>query len=286
MSPAATFQTVKAMRLTSSKNHRAFMRSLSHAQSIQRAATGVAGCFYDMGSLHHCDAGFALLLKRIAIMSRGKISGAFPRRQATRAWMQAIGVLTGRGSARIRKEDMHPLSTIEENSDEALTRELTRLRGMLEQHGTLSSSTVHRFATVLSEVIHNSFVHGGSRARRKGVMLCGQNHRKAKHVIVAAMDWGSTIPGTLKACPNYAGLEKSDAEWIALAVQPGVTAGTIPTNAGTGLPLIIKIVTSVGGCLHVVSGAGVYTAEPKRAISADVPQNGRLDGTLIVAELR
>lgn len=242
---------------------------------------------YDMRALQHCDAAGAVVLARVAFASRHPIEADQPERPEACEWLKDIGVV-GRSRKEIVKQrpDTAPLRFLKNDGNGVLYRELKRLRDFLSRRGTVTAPERVRFRTVLSEVINNSFVHGGKNVAKEGVLICGQIHRR--HMIVAATDWGCSIPGSLENSDAYRGRNLTDEQWIHHACQEGVTCGTLgpDVNLGTGLSEVVETVEEVGGALHIVSRRGIYSREAGADVLSAFPHGGSLDGTLIVADLR
>ena len=265
--------------MNTAKTRRGLLRMLSHVQNLYEACER-GQLMYDMRKVQHWDPCMALLLLRLAYDSEDPIRVREPERTACRDWLRQVG-LFGPDEGKKRKDQLR-LKQL--SSPNELYDEIELLFGFLTQHEALDARSARKFGPMLSEVLMNTFQHGESA---RGAMICGQNYRGSRHAMVAAIDWGKTIPVTLSNAHAYRNMSKTDSEWIQFATEPLTTAQSRPENRGMGLAHMCEIIDRSGGTLHVVSRRGFYTrTDGGREILEDLPNpEFQLDGTLVVVDL-
>ncbi len=185
--------------------------------------------------------------------------------------------------ASVRSPNRYPLRYVA--SERHMVVELGKWREMLLNSGALGEERARQFSSNMSEVLINSFAHGGQRNVRS--IVAGQTFPKKAHSVLAAVDSGQGIPTSLRRSGRYPG-ERSDEEWILLALQRGVTSKSRETNRGFGLYLLQDMVRKNGGSMILVSGRGVVSitdgCEPKaEALGRSYPG---FRGTFLILDIR
>jgi hypothetical protein len=139
--------------------------------------------------------------------------------------------------------------------EELVVSEIGAWRKMLVDCG-VPEQEARSFGSIMSEVLTNSFQHGGPLAQPP--IIAGQTFSKQAHSTLVAIDQGQSIPRSLRNAEHLASLSPcADHVWIETALENGVTARTRPTNRGIGLYHLGKKVQENGGSLCIVSGNGV-----------------------------
>jgi hypothetical protein len=158
---------------------------------------------------------------------------------------------------------------------------------MLEQWEGVPEEDARGFSATMSEVLMNSFQHG---AISDPAIIAGQTFVRTGHSLLVAVDNGQGIPGSLRGSGRYGQRGyKADHEWIAAALERGVTCKSSTTNMGYGLYILADQVRRNGGRLIICSGAGVLVVDGKNPIVAEPLDNEHyrtFPGTMLILELQ
>lgn len=157
-------------------------------------------------------------------------------------------------AASTKRPNRYPLRYV--TSEPGMTKELGKWREMLQTSGALGEEKARLFSANMSEVLVNSFAHGG--ASPNTCIVAGQTFPKSAHSVLAAVDYGRGIPASLRDSGRYPG-DRTDEQWILLSLEKGVTSKSRPTNRGFGLYLLKEMVMQNGGSMLLVSGSGAVS---------------------------
>lgn len=169
-------------------------------------------------------------------------------------------------------------------SENNVGNELATWRTQIMKTGALGEETARNLSRTLSEVLTNSFSHG----RTRDAIIAGQTFQQKRHTVIAAADFGETIPQTLsRAVKEMVALRWSDEDWIKHSLGKGITCGTRPANKGLGLFLLKEQVVRARGTLLIVSGSGILMVDREGEVTAQ-PLGRRYDrfpGTFLLVDL-
>ncbi len=271
-----------ATAVNTAKTRRGVTATLTHVSKLQRAVAR-GSIHYDMSKVQHWDPCMTLLLMRLANSAQHSITVTLPMRDACMRWLDDVGLFGDeRGSPTKKTLRLRHL-----RSETELYDEIEQLLEFLTTSDALDALSALKFSSLLSEVLMNTFQHSGQGGTLKGALICGQSYRRAQHSMVAAVDWGDTIPGTMSGAAHYKELTMSDSEWIRFATKRATTARSTPENRGLGLASICEMVDKSGGTIHIVSRRGFFTRANGRETVADLSdRHEELDGTLVVVDLK
>jgi len=122
------------------------------------------------------------------------------------------------------------------------------------------------------ELYNNAFEHG----RASGFFTCGQKFPNREEVKIAFLDFGSTIPGTVKTLAETRRL--SDHESITWALQAGNTSKP-GYSRGLGFDVLMDLVSGAGSHLEIYSRVGAVRAANRHPVAR--PLAFMFPGTLI-----
>jgi hypothetical protein len=111
-----------------------------------------------------------------------------------------------------------------------------------------------------------------------------QHFPREKRLSIAVADFGQGIPNKVRTVKP--GL--SDADAIIQAVEDGFTTRSLPTNAGSGLDYVMRVIVgSHGGTVTVYSERGMvqFRKTPGGVKAVRYPSAGLSPGTLFEIEL-
>ena len=81
--------------------------------------------------------------------------------------------------------------------------------------------------------------------------------------------------------------ERTDEEWIAFALERGITCKSRPTNQGYGLYLLTEMIQKNGGSMLIVSGKGLVHVDPKRILAEPLGRDyPRFLGTFLLLDIK
>jgi hypothetical protein len=235
----------------------------------------------DLRKLQFIDPAAMVLLHHHAARFDKNVSLYLPDRTEPRAYIQDHLSWRLMGYA-LKNPNAFPLRYVARELD--LAKELGKWREMLVETTHLGEETARGFSSTMSEVLTNSFTHGRTAGP---CIVAGQTFKKKGRSHLAAVDLGQTIPRTLRESNRYPG-EREDHEWILLSLERGVTCKSRETNRGYGLFYLRNHVAQNGGCMYILSGAGIVSV--LGAMPPDGTRLGRryapFPGTMIILDLR
>lgn len=258
------------------------MISCKDLPSVRRSLTIMSrargGNHFDFSKLQFIDPGAIVLLHFFSNLSKTAVNVQIPQRPEPRNYL--LGNFSG-GRLSLSTSTTYPLRYIKKET--RVTAELGEWEKMLVASHALELERARSFSQNMSEVLANAFGHGKTSA----CIVAGQTFKKAGHSILAAADFGRTIPVTLSTSDAYKHAPRPDHEWIEFSLQKYITCGTRPSNAGLGLWLLAERVRVNGGRMTIVSGDGAVCVERSRTWSEPLGDNyARFPGTLIVLDLK
>lgn len=135
------------------------------------------------------------------------------------------------------------------------------------------------FSAILVEVFNNIFNHSNSSIR--GYVLT-QYFPKTKKMSISVCDFGEGIPTSINKYNEIKGqvLFRPDSFAILKVLEKGISARSIPRNAGLGLYTVLDFVNNTNGTLTILSNNGYYKMKSSyNPVTRDL--NTKFGGTLI-----
>lgn len=155
----------------------------------------------------------------------------------------------------------------------------------VQQSTSASGEQVANWKCQIGELTTNSFQHGGP----KGMLLLAGRAKSNNTVSLAVLDFGVTIPTTIRNHPDCPKEAENDGDCVKFACRKGITARSVPENQGAGLYGITEAVKNNGGSMQILSGNGIFHLTGQRRDCRNLPSAGAtsptLDGTLVTMNL-
>jgi hypothetical protein len=244
----------------------------------------MGGGTLDFTKLTFIDAGAMVLLHQVVRARSPSAANVFidlPKLDVPRGIVED-NLARQSGNIKMRNPNSFPLRYIP--TEDRLVPELRKWREMLQNSTALGDERARRFSSNMSEVLMNSFTHAKTR---KPCIVAGQTFRKKKHTLLAAVDYGDSIPTTLAKSGRYGGVRKPE-EWMLMALEEGVTCKSRETNRGIGLFTLQKMIRENRGSMYLVSGEGTVSIEDgSDPVGAPLGEKyGIFPGTLLILDIK
>lgn len=240
------------------------------------------GATLDFSKVGFVDPPALVLLHHLA-GEQGGIPVHLPNNVTARKYFMDNLTMSASSQGTPKVPNKYPLRYV--NSETEMVRELGQWRDMLVESDKVSEETARAYSSTMSEVLVNSFSHGG--ASKGEVIVAGQTFGKRKHSVLAAVDRGRGIPTSLRASGRY-GNERTDEQWILMSLEKGVTSKTRPSNRGFGLHYLKTMVQKNKGSLILLSGGGIVSitdgGEP--VASSLSPHHHKFNGTFLIVDIK